>query len=416
MFQTLFSYPAVLHRHCEGPFAQERATYLETLAARGAAHGTLLRQARYCLCVSKELAKWPRDHHFSPDKLNAMAASWAADRVAMGRASNLKWPQQQFRSVAMEFIESLGRLLPASPRPSCRYDALIDDFLTLQRQRGWLSISTHRCADWQVRRFLSHLDQQGHELQNLHAGHIDAYFQHLAPRWSRVSIATAAKLLRSWLRHCEKRGWVKAGLAEAIIPPRIYRHEGLPLGPTWDQVNRMIAQIKGDNPTQLRDRALLLLLSVYGLRSGEARRLHLEDLDWQKDRISILRSKTFRQDTFPLAPTVGNAIALYLRQGRPKSDSRTVFLTTRAPFRPLSPGGLYHIVRKYLPQEASWAKHLGPHGLRHACARHLLESGLSFKEVGDHLGHQSPDTTRIYAKVNLTSLRHVALEDLGGLS
>jgi integrase/recombinase XerD len=71
---------------------------------------------------------------------------------------------------------------------------------------------------------------------------------------------------------------VKAGLAEAIIPPRIYRHEGLPLGPTWDQVSRMIAQIKGDNPTQLRDRALLLLLSVYGLRSGEARRLHLEDL------------------------------------------------------------------------------------------------------------------------------------------
>jgi hypothetical protein len=172
MFQTLFPNPAVFHRHREGSFAQERATYLETLAARGAAHGTLLRQARYCLCVSKELAKWPRDHHFSPDKLNAMAASWAADRVAIGRASNLRWPQQQFRSVAMEFIESLGRLLPASPRPSCRYDTLIDDFLTLQRQRGWLSISTHCCADWQVRRFLPHLDQQGHKLQNLHAGHI----------------------------------------------------------------------------------------------------------------------------------------------------------------------------------------------------------------------------------------------------
>jgi len=416
MFQTLFSYPAVLQRHREGPFARERAAYLETLAARGAARGTLLRQARYCLCVSKELTKWPGDHRFSPDKLNAMAASWAADRVAMGRAGDLRWPQQQFRSVATEFIEALGRLLPASPRPSCRYDALIDDFLTVQRQRGWLSASTHRCADWQVRRFLSYLHQQGHELQNINAVHLDTYFQHVAPRWSRVSIATAAKFLRSWLRHCERRGWVRLGLAATIIPPRIYRHEGLPLGPTWDQVSRMITQIKGDNPTPLRDRALLLLLSVYGLRSGEVRRLHLKDIDWQRERISILRSKTLHQNIFPLVPTVGNAIAFYLRQGRPQSDNRTVFLTTRAPFRPLSAGGLYHIVRKYLPQEASWGKHLGPHGLRHACARHLLESGLSFKEVGDHLGHQSPDATRIYAKVNLTSLRHVALEDLGGLS
>jgi integrase/recombinase XerD len=86
-----------------------------------------------------------------------------------------------------------------------------------------------------------------------------------------------------------------------------------------------------------------------------------------------------------------------------------------APFRPLSPGALYDIVASRIPTTDRPRKGHGPHGLRHACARHLVEAGLSFKEVGDHLGHRSPDSTQIYAKVNLGALRLVALDDLGGL-
>lgn len=128
-----------------------------------------------------------------------------------------------------------------------------------------------------------------------------------------------------------------------------------------------------------------------------------------------MRSKTSREETLPLEPSVGNAIAHYLRHARPETRSRSVFLTVRAPYRPLSTGGLYDIVRRHLPESTSSRKGLGPHGLRHACARHLVESGRSFKEVGDHLGHRSPDATRVYAKVDLVSLRRVALDDLGGL-
>src|SRR5262249_39151432 len=155
--------------------------------------------------------------------------------------------------------------------------------------------------------------------------------------------------------------------------------------------------------------------SVYGLRSGEVRRLKLEDLDWQQERIWIVRSKTARKETLPLEPSVGNAIARYLRHARPETPSRIVFLTVRAPYRPLSAGGLYDVVRRHLPESMSSRRGRGPHGLRHACARHLVESGRSFKEVGDHLGHRSPEATRVYAKVDLVSLRRVALDDLGGL-
>ncbi|MFQ5474059.1 MAG: tyrosine-type recombinase/integrase [Dehalococcoidia bacterium] len=108
--------------------------------------------------------------------------------------------------------------------------------------------------------------------------------------------------------------------------------------------------------------------------------------------------------------------ARYLRDARPNTHARFVFLTLRAPHRPLSASGLYDVVERHLPNNASPRKGRGPHGLRQACARHLVESGHSFKEVGDHLGHRSPDATRIYAKVNLTSLRQVAFDDFGALA
>jgi integrase len=221
--------------------------------------------------------------------------------------------------------------------------------------------------------------------------------------------------LRTWFRHCETTRRTPAGLADSILAPRIYRHEGLPLGPTWEQVGRIIPHSQADKPFQLRDRAILLLLAVYGLRSGEVRRLQLDDIDWEKDRIRVVRSKSGRRELLPLEPHTGNALARYLRQARPKCESRYAFVTLKAPFRPLSAGALYHLVSHRLLPVAGPGKGRGPHVLRHACARRLVDAGLSLKQIGDQLGHRSPDSTRIYAKVHLASLRSVAMEDLGGV-
>jgi integrase/recombinase XerD len=205
------------------------------------------------------------------------------------------------------------------------------------------------------------------------------------------------------------------GLADSILTPRIYRDERLPLGPTWEQVKSIIPDSRGDKLSQLRDRAILLLLAVYGLRSGEVRCLQLGDIDWKKERLRVVRSKGGRRELLPLEPRTGNAIARYLRQGRPRCESRCVFVTLKAPFRPLSAGALYDVVNHRLLPVAGTGKGRGPHALRHACARRLVDAGLSLKQIGDQLGHRSPDSTRIYAKVNLAALRLVAMEDLGGL-
>jgi len=416
MFETLFTHPAVLRRHVEGPLSAERAAYLTHLAARGMAPGTLLRRASYCLCVAVEVQRWPADRCFEGEEIKVLALAWAKGRVACGRAASTRWPQEHFRLAASDFLRWLGRVQPTPARDVGRYDEKLDDFITAQQEGRWQSEATCRSARWQIDRFLDHIEQHGVALEDVEPNDLDLYFRQMASRWNRGSLRTSAKMLRAWLAHCERRGWTRSGLANAILLPRIYRDEGLPVGPTWDEVGRMLAQTAGEGPASLRDHAILLVISVYGLRSGEVRGLRLDDIDWRQERLRIVRSKSGRKELFPLDPRVGNAIAHYLRSGRPKSDSRTVFLTLRAPYRPLSAGGLYHVVEHHLSRVSSPKRGRGPHALRHACARRLVASGHSFKEVGDHLGHRSPGATRLYAKVDLASLRRVAFDDLGGLT
>ncbi|MDD9941118.1 MAG: tyrosine-type recombinase/integrase [Myxococcales bacterium] len=416
MFETLFTCPGALRRHRQAPLAAERAAYLGDLAALGLARGTLLRRSSYCLCVAVELERWPPGRCFDETETERIAQEWAAQRSATGRASSSRWPKVLFQFAAMDFLRSIGRLRSTPTVEPGRYDAKLDQFIVAQQEGRWLSEATCRSARWQITRFLNYLEQRGVALGDVTAVDVDAFFEHMAPRWSRSSLRTSAKILRTWLGYCERRGWTHAGIADAILSPRVYRQEGLPLGPTWDAVGRMLVETSGDDAASLRDHAIILLLSVYGLRSGAVRRLRLDDIDWTHDRIRFVRSKSRREETVPLEPRVGNAIARHLRDGRPRTDSRAVFLTLRAPHRPLSAGGLYNVVKSRLGKHGLPKRGCGPHGLRHACARHLVESGRSFKQVGDHLGHRSPDATGIYAKVNLPSLRKVAFDDLGGLA
>lgn len=378
---------------------------------------TIRRCAYYLLWIANRIRKWPPDHLFRDDDLAALAVSWARRRsTKRRRAVPVPSPKESFRSVARGFLGALGRLRSVPEAPPRPYEDRIQEFLAAQRHGRDLSPDTCTFRDKQVRRFVAYLQDQGCSLETIRPAHLDAYFQHLAPSWNRVSLRSAAVALRAWLRYCEEKGYVHAGLANAILVPRVYSQEGLPLGPTWEQISSVIAATEGKKAAQLRARATLLLLAVYGMRSGEVRRLQLDDIDWKREQIRIVRSKSGRQETYPLAPAVGNAIAHYLRHARPQSDSRILFLTLQAPFRALSQGALYSMVNYHLSGVISSRRGCGPHALRHACARRLVDAGLSLKEIGVHLGHRSSEATRVYAKVDLTALRLVVLEDLGGLA
>lgn len=415
MFDQLFRHPAALRRHREGPLADERAHYLTSLATDGSAFETLRRRAPCCLAVAQMLEASPLDRVFTTSEIDALITAWGAAHVRCrrARAPRGSYRHQQFRAIATEFLTSLGRWTP--PPPASRpYAREVDAFLTSEQQdrlRSPITCHNHR---WQIERFLSYLTRTPCELAAVTPAHLDAYFQEAAGRWDRVTLRSAAQSLRVWFRYGEARGWVRPGLAAAMLVPRVYRDEGIPIGPTWDEVARGITEADGDTALQRRNGAMLRLLAIYGLRSGEVRRLQVPDIDWASHRIQIIRSKSGHREILPLEPSVGHALRHYL-DARPKSQHARVFLTVRAPFRPISAGALYHVVASRMPTSDPPRKGRGPHGLRYACARHLTEAGLSFKEVGDHLGHRCPDSTRIYTKVTLTALRLVALEDLGGL-
>lgn len=195
----------------------------------------------------------------------------------------------------------------------------------------------------------------------------------------------------------------------------MFRGEAIPGGPSWEDVKRLLAATKGSRPADVRARAVLMLLAVYGLRAGEVVGLRLEDFDWEREMLTVQRGKRQRPRIYPLCRAVGDAVLHYLREARPRSARREVFLHVRSPFGPLSCSILGHVVRQPLRALGVTLPHYGPHALRHSCATHLLEQGLSLKEIGDHLGHQSPETTRIYAKVDLVGLRAVGDVDLEGL-
>ena len=143
--------------------------------------------------------------------------------------------------------------------------------------------------------------------------------------------------------------------------------------------------------------------------------MRLEDLDWQAETIRVIRSKQQqRMQMYPLVTVVGEAILRYLKT-RPRSASRLVFLSLKAPIRPLGNGALWQIVNRRLRPLGLPIVRQGPHSLRHACATHLLAQGLSMKDIGDHLGHRNPAATSQYAKVDLAGLRQVADFDLTGL-
>ena len=152
--------------------------------------------------------------------------------MAQGRAAAPHWPQEQFHSVDCSFLNRLGRLAHDPDPATGPYDALVEDFLEVECQERGLALATRNKQHRHIRQFLFYLSQQSYSLEGLTPDDIDAYLAHLGQTWSRVSLGTIARVLRAWFRHCEIRGKTRPGLADSILVPRIYRHEGLPLGPT----------------------------------------------------------------------------------------------------------------------------------------------------------------------------------------
>ena len=375
------------------------------------ARRTLIEDAGYLLAIAERLRLCERSNdRISPAEVQQAAADSAQ---CHGRSDAAR---TAFNAIAGRWLTSLGRMEAGSPvlQPFAALIAAYADYMRDERGLSPVTI-TKRC--WCVQDFLKRLKVPDGHLDQVTIADVDAAFLALAAdgRLARATLNVRARGLRSFFSFTERRGWSRAGLAVAIHVPRLYAQESLPTGPSWEQVQATLQLAQGERPTDVRALAILILLATYALRAREVARLRLDDLDWQAEVLVIVGDKTGRTRSYPLTRSAGDAILRYLKSVRPRSSHREVFLTLRAPFRPLTGIAVYGLVAQRTRGLGVPLTHYGPRSFRHACATHLLnEGGLTMKEVGDHLGHRDPDSTQTYAKIDLAGLRTVADLDLGG--
>jgi integrase/recombinase XerD len=414
MFTQIFKCSRTIERHLAGPLLEPRLRYLTHYAEQGAALDTIQGIADNLLVIAEQM-NLPPEGEIRREEIIAAADRWAGRQPRHPSMKHTKKSRSRFISVATYWLKFLGRLVPVAgpPRPYAHLLTEFADYLSGEKGLSSLTIKTECCH---IEHFLRYFYAQHQSLDELTIKHLDEALTHKRSQVKAVAtVRLYASSLRAFLRLAETRGWCTPGLAAAMLSPRVFRFKMLPVGPSWEEAQRLLATTEGDQPKNIRDRAILMLLLIYGLRSGEVCALRLEDLDWELELIQVPRGKQRCTQPYPLTPTVGEAILRYLKEVRPRSAHREVFLSLRAPIHPLVRESLYRVVRNRLRPLDDSLQHYGPHMLRHACATHLLTEGCSLKEIGDHLGHRDPEATRIYAKVDVSGLRQVADFSFRGL-
>jgi site-specific recombinase XerD len=406
MFKQLFSDEAARRRHSNGPFADERQRYLRHCADLGGTRATLRVKSTELLWLARHLDS-RASQGVDLEKLQELVRERQSIHKGVTTARRLV-------DIARPWLRFLGWW--RVPGVELQFQNQLDRYVSWMRdERGFSPLTVER---WQAqtRMFLQWCEQTDRQLSALKPSDVDHYFvSEGAGRWSRISVSNIASALRVFLRYAATQGACDLRLAESIRGPRVYEQESLPYAPGWPDVRRILADTATDKPRDVRDRAILMLLAIYGLRRGEVASLRLDQIDWSSRVLRLFRLKRRQAQVYPLLPSVAEALAHYVDAGRPQTPYQEVFIGLQAPRSPLTPGGIYDVVsRRFIALDIQ-AAHRGPHALRHACAARLVADGLTLKEIGDHLGHRSTSATRTYAKVDMTSLREVGDFDLGDL-
>jgi site-specific recombinase XerD len=220
--------------------------------------------------------------------------------------------------------------------------------------------------------------------------------------------------LRSFFRYLLHRGAIATDLAGCVPAVPNWSLSTLPRFLPAAAVEKLLKCCDRKTAVGRRNHSILLLLARLGVRAGEVIKLSLDDIDWTSGQITI-HGKGGRSAQLPLPADVGTALAAYLRRDRPSSASRRVFLRHRAPLTGFgNPSTLSSIVRRALKHAGIESAHTGAHVLRHSLATSMLRQGGSLDEIGELLRHQSPNTTAIYAKVDVAALQTLALPWPGG--
>ena len=401
----------VLFRAPEGPVAKHFAPFAKSLRDQGYAPISIHRQVLVVTCFSRWLKhKGVALRDVSTDHCSRyLCYRFRRMRPDSMDASSLRHLIDFLRREGVIAAEKI-----TAPRMSPAEQWTQDYAQHLREVRALAEATIVNYVPF-IRRFLT--DCFGDlpvMLSRLGARDVVQFVQQQAPHLhlKRAKLLTSA--LRSFLRYGRYRGEVALDLAAVVPVVANWSMPSIPRAIGADQARQLLASIDRCTAIGRRNYAILLLLARLGLRSGEVAFLELDDIDWDAGQVSV-RGKGGQPSALPLPPDVGEAIASYLSHGRPPSTDRRVFLRSRAPIRGfMSQVAIGSIIRHALQRTGIQAPTMGAHQFRHALASQMLHHGASLAEIGEVLRHRSPQTTTIYAKVDLTSLRTLAVPWPGG--
>lgn len=288
---------------------------------------------------------------------------------------------------------------------------LLDAYKEHQRRARGLRTSTLRSYTRLIREFVvAALGEDPIDIEALTPPDVMAFVLSMTERFAPRSMKLVRSALRSFLSYLLAADFADQQLLAAVPRTAFWRHATIPRGLSDEQLAAVLSDPLPSTPCARRDRAIVASLAALGLRPGELAAVRLDDIDWRRGLLTLTTRKTRRGAVLPLPSPAARAIADYLRQERPLTDSRCVFVhhTGAHRGRPISAKVVSAAVTRALERAGVYAPIKSAYVFRHTLAGRMVRHGASVKHVADVLGHQCLDTTTLYAKVDLPSLRAVA--------
>lgn len=330
------------------------------------------------------------------------------------RTSRLQPKRVALRRLLM-MLQTTGAVPPEPPSEGTAAAKRVRDFAEyLRHERGYAE-TTVSGYTLTAQRLLDDVYGTGPVIVGtLNAAVVLKFIHDHVEKYGRSSSQYAVTGLKSFLRFLYYRGELAADLATAVPAVAGWTLSALPRQLPKGAVDRVMANEQRRSPIDHRDCAILLILARLGLRSCEVAALRLEDLNWETGHINVRSRKAGRTVALPLPADVGRAISTYLKAARPSCACREVFVRKQAPVRGMSRMSVGQVARRALLRAGITGVSLGAHTFRHTLASDLLRRGASLDEIGRILRHKDASTTAIYAKVDMGTLRPLAMRWPGG--
>lgn len=393
-----------------GPYGRLVELYAARLVEVGLVHHGIWR----CLNLVGDLLSWiARSRSKLADLDERMVERYLRQRA---RKQSIQLGDRAALKRLLLVLRDAGMIAPAAPPPITPEDQIFEEFAEYLRREHGLAPRTILRHLPVIRRFLREVCLAGvGDLGKISQKDVTRYIECHARDWSAESGKAMCWSLRAFLRYLHHKGLNPLALADCVPSIRRWKLASLPTYLSAAQVRKVLDGCDRRTAFGRRDHAILMMLARLGLRANEVATLTLDDIDWRAGEM-LVRAKGRQRARMPMPPDVGAAIVAYLRDGRPTSSCRRLFLRMLAPHVGFASGCAITMIAKTALERAGIRgyAHQGAHLFRHSLATELLRSGATLSEIGQLLRHESPDTTRIYAKVDVEALRTLSLPWPGG--